>query len=582
MTESADEAPLATDLTEDRGRPDGFTRVAFDAADDALYATVDSIDRRRSASPAPMKFGAIDVGTNSIHLVMAEISPRGDFKVLGADKDMVQLGRGGFTEHLLTPEAMDAGIGALKRFVKMAELKGVTKIKAVATSAVREAQNGGEFVDRVWRETGLDLRVITCEEEGRLIYLGVRHAMSLGLADNLIIDIGGGSVEFIIGNSRRASFIHSVKLGGSRLAELFIKSDPPTGHEIKQMRRQIQRELSPLYNFARALPATPHCIGTSGAIKSLSLICSHLHGTLEDDEAPNPRTSHDGIKQVLARMSSMSRAERLRVPGMDARRVDASIPACTLLHMVMKTLGIEEIEYCDFALREGVIIDYISSHRRKLRARAAWPNPRLRSVIQLAERCDYRREHAEQVARLAMRIFDDLQPLHGVDGRFKELLSHAALLHDVGYLISQRGHHKHGYYLIRNGELKGFDEQEIEIIANIARYHRKERPKKSHYSFRHLHPSLRRPVRKLSVLLRIANALDRTHYSVVRDVRCRIEGDDVFIDVLTEHDVELELYTTRRHEALFQRELGARLHLSVSSEADSPPPVIADVAAEPS
>jgi len=512
----------------------------------------------------PMKFGAIDVGTNSIHLVMAEISPQGDFQVLGADKDMVQLGRGGFTDHVLTPAAMEAGIDTLKRFVKMAELKGVSKIKAVATSAVREARNGGEFVDRVRREIGLDLRVINSEEEARLIYLGVRHAMSLGTANNLIIDIGGGSVEFVIGNSQSAKFIHSVKLGGSRLAELFIKSDPPGTEEIKAMRRQIRKRLQALFDVARA--AGPlRCIGSSGAIRNLSVLCAHLHGAPgENGQTPNPRIRHDDLKALLVRISPMTREERLKVPGMDARRVDAIFPALTLLHMVMKTLNIGEIEYCDFALREGVIIDYIGRHRRKLEARATWPSPRMRSLIHLAERCNYGREHAEQVARLASDLFEMLKPLHGLDGRYKELLAHAARLHDIGYMISQRGHHKHSYYLIRNGELKGFDEQEIEIIANIARYHRKERPRKSHYSFSQLDPIHRKPVRKLAVLLRIANGLDRTHYSIIRDLRCQIDGTQVIVQVHTPLDAELELYTCRRHEALFQREFGASLHVRLA------------------
>lgn len=517
----------------------------------------------------PMKFGAIDVGTNSIHLVMAEVSAKGDFKVLGADKDMVQLGKGGFQEHHLTTEAMDSGIDTLKRFVKMAELKGVSKIKAVATSAVREAYNGGEFVDRVSREIGLDLRVITSEEEARLIYLGVRHAMDLGRADNLIIDIGGGSVEFIIGSAQSAKFIHSVKLGGSRMAELFIRTDPPRPAEIKSLNRHIRRNLAPLFGYAKSLKAPPRCIGSSGAIKSIAIICGSLRGEAYDDETSKLRFTHDELKSLIARLTGMNRSRRLEIPGMDARRVDACLPAATLLHLVMKSLRISEIEYCDFALREGVIVDYIGSHRRKLQARATWPNPRMRSVIQLAERCNFRREHAEQVSRLALHLFDMLQPLHQLDGRYKELLSYAALLHDVGYMISQRGHHKHSYYLIRNGELKGFADQEIEIIANIARYHRKDRPKKLHYSYQQLELAHRKPVKKLAVLLRLANALDRTHYSVVKNLKCRIEAEHVIIDVWTAHDAELELYTTRRHENLFRREFNATLTVD-RTEDDSP------------
>lgn len=571
-TESAFD-PAQTALLHER-HMDGFRRLTETDLDaDSASTPFEALGLKDSpsidAENVPMKLGAIDVGTNSIHLVMAEISPQGDFHVLGADKDMVQLGKGGFQDHILTDDAINKGIEALKRFVKMAELKGVTKIKAVATSAVREARNGGEFVDRAASETGLDLRVITSEEEGRLIYLGVRNAVDLGRAENLIVDIGGGSVEFIVGSASRASLIHSVKLGGSRMAELFVRSDPPRAAEIKALRRHIQRQLAPLYEHIRPLPAPVRCIGTSGAIKSLAVICAHLRGVSYDDETTQLCFTHDELKSLLAVLTGTTRAERLEIPGMDARRVDACLPAATLLHLVMKTLRIPRIEFCDFALREGVIVDYIGSHRRKLQARATWPNPRMRSVVQLAERCNYRREHAEQVSRLARQLFDQLQPLHQLDGRFKELLVYAALLHDVGYMISQRGHHKHSYYLIRNGELKGFTDQEIEIIANIARYHRKERPKKFHFTYQQLDAVFRKPVKKLSVILRVANALDRTHYSVIRDIDCRVGDGAVVIESVASLDAELELYTTRRHERLFAREFGARLEVRIAGQVDA-------------
>ncbi|MBK8267183.1 MAG: HD domain-containing protein [Planctomycetes bacterium] len=326
---------------------------------------------------------------------------------------------------------------------------------------------------------------------------------------------------------------------------------------------------SSAFGYAKSLKAPPRCIGSSGAIKSIAIICGSLRGEAYDDETSKLRFTHDELKSLIARLTGMNRSRRLEIAGMDARRVDACLPAATLLHLVMKILRISEIEYCDFALREGVIVDYIGSHRRKLQARATWPNPRMRSVIQLAERCNFRREHAEQVSRLALHLFDMLQPLHQLDGRYKELLSYAALLHDVGYMISQRGHHKHSYYLIRNGELKGFADQEIEIIANIARYHRKDRPKKLHYSYQQLELAHRKPVKKLAVLLRLANALDRTHYSVVKNLKCRIEAEHVIIDVWTAHDAELELYTTRRHENLFKREFNATLTVH-RAEDDSP------------
>lgn len=513
--------------------------------------------------PPVTKFGAIDIGTNSIHLVMAEISPQGDYKVLGREKDMVQLGKGGFGEHLLTERAMEDGLNALRRFKKMAESQGVTKLRAVATSAVREAKNGGAFVQRVRDELGLRISVIAAGEEARLIYVGVRHAIDMGLSDDrqtLIVDIGGGSVEFIAGNAQRIAEKASVKLGGSRLAELFIRSDPPASSEVKAMRRHIRTHLDPIIARMRSLPIKQG-IATSGSAKNIAIMCGYGRGEAMPEES-RLRIFREELQALRDQMTRMSREERLRVPGMDARRVDAVIPASTLLLRLMKRCNLEILEHCDFALREGVMIDYIARHREKLQARATWPNPRSRSVMHLAERCGYRRLHAEHVAALAARLFDELQPLHSLDARFKELLSYACLLHDIGHLISHDGHHKHSYYLIRNGSLKGFTDQEIEIIANVARYHRKERPKKGHYSFHNLDSEYRRPVRILAVLLRLADALDRTNFSIVSDVKCDIGEKAVTIRTTTTSDAEIELWCAERHAPLFEREFERKLSVT--------------------
>lgn len=510
--------------------------------------------------PPVTKFGAIDIGTNSIHLVLAEISPQGDYKVLGREKDMVQLGKGGFDEHRLTDRAIEDGLQALRRFKKMAESMEVTKLRAVATSAVREAKNGGEFVQRVRDELDLRINVIAAEEEARLIYVGVRHAIAMGLSEDrqtLIVDIGGGSVELIAGNAQCIAEKASVKLGGSRLAELFIRSDPASSDEIKALRRHIRTELEPVLEPMRSLPIKQG-IATSGSAKNIAIMCGYARGesTPEDSRLRIHRSELHTLREKLTRMS---RADRLRVAGMDAKRVDACIPASTLLLRVMKRFNLDVLAHCEFALREGVMIDYIARHRQKFMARATWPNPRSRSVMHLAERCGFRRHHSQHVAALAAKLFDGLQPIHQLDAGYKELLTYACLLHDIGHLISHDGHHKHSYYLIRNGSLKGFSDQEIEIIANVARYHRKERPKKSHYSFHNLDSEHRKPVRILAVLLRLADALDRTCFSIVSDVSCDIGETAVTIRVTTSSDAEIELWCAKRHAPLFEREFDRTL-----------------------
>ncbi len=510
--------------------------------------------------PPAVNFGAIDVGTNSIHLVMAEISPEGDFRILGRDKDMVQLGKGGFVQHVLTARAIDDGIQALKRFSKMARLKGITRLKAVATSAVREARNGGDFVNRVREAVGLELQVISPEEEARLTYLAVRHAMDLGTDDNLILDIGGGSVELIVGNSQRPEILDSVKLGASRLTEMFMKNDPPTEADLKTLRHYIEKHIEPLLKrigkrtFAR-------CIGTSGTVRSLATLCAQRRGLTEVNDATQLAINKSELKSLLTELQPMTREQRHKIPGMDSRRADMALPSVMLLMSVLRALDLDEVRYCDMALREGVILNHIARNRDRLMARSTWPDPRTRSVIQLAERCAYPKEHADQVARLGLSLFDQLADLHRLNTEYRELFRFACLLHDIGYLIGHLGHHKHAYYLIRNGELKGFSDQEIEIIANVARYHRKDRPKKSHYSYQHLNREHRRPVRRLATLLRLANALDRTHYSVVDHLICRVLPNRIEVRVHAVHDVELELWTARRLNDQFEKEF--RMPLAV-------------------
>lgn len=537
------------------------------AVDDPT-AVVSEIPGTADSMPPVTRFAAIDIGTNSVHLVIAEISPQGDFRVLGREKDMVQIGKGGFSEHRLTDEAMDAGILALRRFKKLAESQDVKKFRVVATSAVREAHNGGEFVTRVREELGLRVTVIPADEEGRLIYLGVRHAMQLapvGDADDLIVDIGGGSVECIACNAQQAWFIQSVKLGGARMAELFLHADPPEANDIKAMRQHLRKVLDPVLDRIGERPVR-RCIVTSGAARSIATICAKqrpqpLEGV--DNELRIPRAEARELKDRLLRMT---RAERLALPGMDEKRVDSNIPALFVFLRVMQRFKFDTLVHCDFALREGVMIDYIAKHRQKLAARATWPNPRTRSVVSLAERCNYRRQHSQQVAALARVLFDQLASLHELDYSYKELLSHAALLHDIGHLISHEGHHKHSYYLIRNGSLKGFSEQEVEVIANVARYHRKERPKKGHFSFKNLKPVHRRPVRKLAVLLRLADALDRNSFSVVHSLRCRLERERVEIEIYAQQDAEIEMWCAKRHADLFEREFDRELDVVLHEE----------------
>lgn len=515
--------------------------------------------------PPVSKLGVLDVGTNSIHLVMAEISPEGDFRILGCDKQMVQLGKGGFVEHVLTDRAMNDGLGALKRFVKMTRLRGIINLKAVATSAVREAKNGGDFLRRVRDELGFDLRVISAEEEARLIYLAVRHAVDLGDQDHLMVDMGGGSLEIVVGNSERADVTASVKLGASRLAELFLQSDPPAKDELKALRRHINEELESLSSRIGDR-AFEKLITTSGTIANVAVICMHRRGISRIEPFNTLGMDRSEVKSLLEDLSKMARVDRMKIAGLDERRVDSVLPATMLIHTLLRKYDISSVEHCGMALREGVIIDHIARHRASLRARATWPDPRTRSAYHLGERCGFHRDHAQHVSKLALSLFDQLAPIHRLNHCYRDLLRYACLLHDIGYMISYRSHHKHSYYLIRNGRLKGFSEREIEVIANLARYHRKGLPKKAHYSYHNLDKADRRSVRRLIPLIRLANALDRTHYSAIHSIECRLSEDCLHLSASASKDAELELWTANLHKRLFKKRFGIPIEITLNSE----------------
>ncbi len=520
----------------------------------------------RAEDPAPKSIGVVDIGTNSIHLVMAEASASGNFRILGRDKVMVQLGKGGFKSHRLTPNAMRDGIDTLKRFNKLARLKKINRLRAYATSAVREATNGGEFVARVREQLDLNIQVISPEEEARLIFLAVSHSMALNETNCLVADIGGGSLEMIVGNRSTTQLLGSAKLGASRLAELFLENDPPRMAEIKALRRHIQVQLDPW--LAKIRDTSPQSlIGTSGTVECLFEMIGGSLGNPEMDPLGPATVMRSQIKTLIARLRDLPRPERLKLPGMENRRVDMILPGAIVLHTLMKELGMESIQFCGAGLREGMILDHVARKRRSLEARVTWPDPRPRSVIHLAERCCYHRGHAEKVAQLSLKLFDGLREIHGLGDEYREWLHYGALLHDIGYHIGHRGHHKHSYYLIRHGELRGFEPQEIEVIANIARYHRKESPKRDHFSFQNLTKKHRKAVKKLSVLLRLANALDRTHYGVVDDVHSSVYNDHVDLEVCTGRDAELEMWAAHRLRPVFEKRYKRSLNLRLATWA---------------
>jgi exopolyphosphatase/guanosine-5'-triphosphate,3'-diphosphate pyrophosphatase len=526
-----------------------------------------------------MRIAAIDIGTNSVHMIVVRVRPDLSFEVIDREKAMVRLGAGGLDGKALTSEAMTAALQALSKFKRLAESHSVDVILAAATSATREARNGGEFLARIEAETGIRPRVITGAEEARLIHLAAVYGVDVSSARAVVIDIGGGSTEITLGTAKTIQAAKSFKIGVIRLTERFVKSDPLSGRDEQKLTKHV---LSEIDRHCEQITSAgfDRVIGTSGTILSLGTVATALSDGAVPSELRSLRVPAKQIRRLRKEVVALSLAQRLTMPGLDPRRADLIVAGAVLLDAILRRLGAEDITLCDLALREGVVLDYIHRNSKHIAHVDSIPDVRRRSALELAERCNYYGEHAQQVVRLALAIFDQTRAIHGLTDREREWLEFAALLHDVGTHISYERHHRHSYYLIRNGDLRGFDPDEIEVVALVARYHRRGTPKRSHEEYAKLPATLRRTVRNLASILRVAESLDRSHTQVISGLDLRDRGEDALLQVQTVGDAELEVWATNRHLRPFERILGKPVRLeaaAVPAERRAVPPPKAQV-----
>jgi exopolyphosphatase/guanosine-5'-triphosphate,3'-diphosphate pyrophosphatase len=499
-----------------------------------------------------MRIAAIDIGTNSVHMIIARVRPDLSFEIIDREKAMVRLGAGGLDGRALTAEAMNAAIQALSTFRKIAGSHRVDQIRAVATSATREARNGGEFLSRLAKETGIRPRVITGAEEARLIHLAAVYGVDVGSARAVVIDIGGGSVELTLGTGSSVQLARSFKLGVIRLTERLVTTDPLSDRDEQRLEKHILAEVG-RYCDQIAEIGFDRVVGTSGTILSLGVMAATAARGTPPGELRNLRISAKQIRRVRKELQTQDLAGRLRIPGLDPRRADVAVAGAVLLDTLLRRLGAEDVTLCDLALREGLVIDYVRRHKREIAQVDRIPDVRRRSTIELAERCNYFAVHAQQVARLALALFDQTRAQHGLTDREREWLEYAAFMHDLGTHISYPRHHRHSYYLIKNGDLRGFEPDEIEVIALVARYHRRSTPKKTHDEYASLAPALRRTVRILAAILRVAENLDRSHAQIISALELEDRGSDLLLQLRTAGDAELEMWAASRNIAPFEK-----------------------------
>jgi exopolyphosphatase / guanosine-5'-triphosphate,3'-diphosphate pyrophosphatase len=539
---------------------------------------IDSIDnltpqseRLNSLDPKEKQIiAAIDIGTNSIHMVIVEIEPSlPAFRVIAKEKDMVRLGDRDPDTGNLTPEAIDRALATLKRCRDLADSLQVNRIIAVATSATREAGNGQEFLQRVATELGIIVDLISGQEEARRIYLGVLSGMDFTDRPQIIIDIGGGSTELILADIHEPRVLSSTKIGAVRLTKEFVKSDPINNTELNYLRAYVrgmlERPVEEIWSKLQ-LNENPGLIGTSGTIETLATIYAlDNQGTI-----PNPLNgyvvSRQDLERILKKLAQMNYEERLTVPGISDRRAEIIVPGAIILLEAMSMLRLDSITLCEQALREGIIVDWMLTHGlidNRLRYQNEVKN---RNVLKIAHKYQVDLIYSKRVAHFALRLFDETKGyLHNWKTSERELLWTAAILHNSGVYISHAAHHQHSYYLIRNAELLGFTELELELIANIARYHRKSKPKKKHESFQKL--TLRNHqliVKQLSAILRLAVALDRRKKGAIAEISCQfdLESRSLYLQLIPQEigdDCALELWSLDYKKDVFEEEFSVTL-----------------------
>ncbi len=503
---------------------------------------------------------AIDIGTNSIHLVIVSVNyANGRFKILDREKEIVRLGSGPSDMKSLSRSAMKRGVETLRRFKRIADATN-TSVRAVATSAVREALNREDFIQQVRSETEINIEIISGAEEARLIYLGILQALPVFDKKILMVDIGGGSTEFLVGKKQKIYYDNSLKLGAIRLSERFFPGGITNAGSIKKCREYIKGTLSPVFRAVNEV-AFETVVGSSGTIENIArMIQSEKNEELPPSINASTFTGDELYELVDRIVSAQDNKQRSKIKGLDQSRVDIITAGVLILEQIFEELDIEQMAVSEFALREGIIYDTVEKAQRKENVHNLH-DIRYGSVIHLAESLMYEKKHSHHVAKLALSIFDQISRLHRLGEREREYLEAAALLHEIGLFLSHDQHHRHSYYLIRNAELLGFTEDEKEIIANIARYHRKSHPKEKHEGFRNLQENQQFIVMKLAAILRIADGLDRTHTSRITALQCR-KYKKSWTFKLKRSDgkpVDIELWGANRKKNLFEEIFNRKL-----------------------
>lgn len=512
---------------------------------------MDTNQQRFLSADLSGRLAAIDIGSNSVRLIIAEAVRGGNYRILDEEREPTRLGGAIGRDGNLDDDSMSQTLAALETFKKIAAGFQAEQLRVIATCAIREAGNGPAFCRRILEETGLEVEVISGEQEARYAFSSVQHAFDLSDKNVIVADIGGGSTEIVFATGEMIEEIYSTPLGAVRLTERFAgdgTADP--GESFLRLEKEIA---SCLKRKTSKPPFAPHfMVGCGGTFTTLAdlLMASKRGG---DKQVGGFRASHADVRHLLDRLRKMPVRNRRSLAGMTPDRADIIVAGVAIIDAMMKRYRVNTLIVHSRGVRDGLLREMIASsgdmHGTATEVRAA-------AVDRFADSCSGEAEHGRHVAFLAGRIFEELRDAFAMPEGDRDLLEIAARLQDVGYVISYEQHHKHSYHLIRNSQLPGMRQHDLELIANVARYHRGASPKRKHDGFRRLSRDEQRRVRQMAAILRLAGGLDRSRSQQVHDVQVRVEDGRVTLLAVADEEPQVDLWGAERRRQLFEQIFG--------------------------
>lgn len=498
----------------------------------------------------PLRIAAVDVGSNAVRFLGAEFLQPQRFAVIEQIRALVRLGQSAFERGSLDATALNAAVATLVSFRERMDALGIVHYRAVATSAVRDSANGDELIVRARDEADLVLEVITSMEEARLVHRAVRSRIDMGSSRWLLVDLGGGSVEVSVADARRIRRSVSHPVGAVRLLrELSVE-----GEDVARFRRRLEEYVAPLVVPVRG--GIRGFVATGGNAEALA----DLAGAAPDERGVS-RLPLQRLRSLVDDLAVLTPTERIAAYGLREDRADVILPGAVVYERLCSRAGVDELLVPRVGVREGLVLDLadeLAEHAAHSRHQdqLVWAGAHA-----LGRRYRFDVAHARHVTRLALALFDQTRDVHGLGEADRRILTAAGLLHDVGVFVAYRRHHKHSLYLIMQAELPGLSPQEILMVANVARYHRKGHPSENHDAYMKLETAERKRVSRLAALLRIADGLDREHAQRVQGVRATVDADRLIVELRGTGDLLLERWAAERKSRLLEEELGLRLEL---------------------